>query len=108
MELSLPAGDYHLVLEVPHALSERLGAWLSLASLLVVLILAIKGAPFLYIAPTGSDPELGATSKAAGNKPFASAMHLVARPSFGGRWGSIKPIGFAVRAALAVNLVHDV
>ena len=82
MELSLPAGDYHLVLEVPHALSERLGAWLSLASLLVVLILAIKGAPFLYIAPTGSDPELGATSKAAGNKPFASAMHLVARPSF--------------------------
>lgn len=54
MELSLPAGDYHLVLEVPHALSEHLGGWLSLASLLVVLILAIKGAPFLYIAPTGS------------------------------------------------------
>ena len=77
MELSLPAGDYHLVLEVPHALSERLGAWLSLACLLVVLILAIKGAPFLQIAPYGSDREPRTTSKVAGNKSLASGMHPV-------------------------------
>ena len=52
MEFSLPAGEYHLVLEVPRALSERLGAWLSLACLLVVMLIAIKGTPFLQIAPT--------------------------------------------------------
>ena len=51
MELSLPAGEYHLVLEVPHSLSERLGAWLSLACLLIVLVIAIAGTPFLQLAP---------------------------------------------------------
>ena len=52
MELSLPAGQYHLVLEVPHTLSERLGAWLSLTCLLVVMVIAIRGTPFLQLAPT--------------------------------------------------------
>ena len=52
MELSLPAGEFHLVLELPHGLSERLGAWLSLACLLVLMVIAIKGTPFLQLAPT--------------------------------------------------------
>lgn len=46
MELSLPAGEYHLLLELPHGWSERVGGWLSLTSLLVVSFLAITGAPF--------------------------------------------------------------
>ena len=52
MNLSLPAGEYRLVLEVPHSLSERLGAGLSLASLLVLMVIASKGTPFLHPAPT--------------------------------------------------------
>ena len=51
MEMSLPAGEYHLVLEVPHSLPEQLGAWLSLACLLIVLVIAIAGTPFLHLAP---------------------------------------------------------
>jgi hypothetical protein len=54
MELSLPAGEYHLVLEVPHSLPERLGAWLSLVCLLIVTIIAMVGTPFLRSAPTAS------------------------------------------------------
>ncbi|HTR22523.1 MAG TPA: hypothetical protein VMI10_00955 [Terriglobales bacterium] len=46
MNLSLPAGEHRLVLEVPHSLSERLGAWLSLVCLLVLMVIAIKGTPF--------------------------------------------------------------
>lgn len=46
MNLSLPAGEYRLVLEVPHGLSERLGAWVSLACLLFLVVLAIQGTPF--------------------------------------------------------------
>ena len=52
MELSLPAGEFHLVLELPHGWSERLGAWLSLVCLLVLTVIAIKGTPFLQLAPT--------------------------------------------------------
>jgi hypothetical protein len=51
MEFALHAGEYHLVLEVPYGLSERLGAWLSLACLLVVMIIAIRGTPLLQIEP---------------------------------------------------------
>ena len=51
MEMSLPAGEYHLVLEVPHRLPEQLGAWLSLACVLIVLVIAIAGTPFLHLAP---------------------------------------------------------
>ncbi len=55
MELSAPAGTHHLLLELPYSWSERLGAWLSLACLLLVLIAVIKGAPFRsverFIAP---------------------------------------------------------
>jgi hypothetical protein len=75
MELSLPAGEYHLVLEVPHGLSERLGAWLSLACLLVVMVIAITGTPFL--APVPTVPDGGSTSKRPGNKSLAGAMHHV-------------------------------
>ena len=53
-ELSLPAGEYHLVLEVPHGLPEHLGAWLSLICLLIVMVIAIAGTPFLHLAPTAS------------------------------------------------------
>ena len=49
MELSLPAGDYHLLLELPHGWWERLGAWLSVACLLLVLILAATGVPILSL-----------------------------------------------------------
>ncbi len=62
MELSLPAGDYHLVLEVPHSVPERLGAWLSLACLLLVIALAIAGTPFLRMGPTSPLPEPRMTS----------------------------------------------
>jgi hypothetical protein len=54
MELSLPAGEFHLVLDLPHRWSERLGASLSLACLLVLTVIAIKGTPFLQPAPTAA------------------------------------------------------
>ena len=52
MELSVPAGEFHLVLDLPPGMSERLGAWLSLACLLILVVIAIKGTPFLPLAPT--------------------------------------------------------
>ena len=64
MELSIPAGEFHLVLELPHGLSERLGAWLSLACLLVLMVFAIKGTPFLQLAKTA--PRLRAMHDLAG------------------------------------------
>jgi hypothetical protein len=54
MELSLPAGEFHLVLELPHSLSERVGAWLSLVCLLILLVVGIRGTPFLQSMPTHS------------------------------------------------------
>jgi hypothetical protein len=64
MKFALHAGEYHLVLEVPHSLSERLGAWLSLACLLVLMVIAIKGTPFLQLAKTA--PRLRAMHDLAG------------------------------------------
>ena len=52
MELSLPAGEFHLILELPHGMSERLGAWLSLACLFILMFFAIRGIPFVQLAPT--------------------------------------------------------
>jgi hypothetical protein len=76
MELSLPAGEYHIVLEVPYGLPERLGAWLSLACLLVVIIIAIIGTPFLQTEPAVPDGE-HTTSNDSRNESLASAMREV-------------------------------
>jgi hypothetical protein len=46
METSLPAGDHHLILELPFGWSERAGIYLSLATLCLVGFLFIRGAPF--------------------------------------------------------------
>jgi hypothetical protein len=45
MEVSIPAGEHDLDLELPLGWSERFGAWLSLACLLLVLVVAIAGLP---------------------------------------------------------------
>jgi len=76
-DLSLPAGAYQLVLEIPHSLPERLGTWLSLVCLLLVVILAISGLPFLRLAPTALTGEPPATAQPAGNKSHASALHAI-------------------------------
>jgi len=54
IELSLPAGNYQVVLEIPHDLPERLGTLLSLTCLLVVIGFAITGTPFLRLEPLGA------------------------------------------------------
>lgn len=75
MEVSLPAGEYHLVLEVPHSIPERLGTWLSLVSMLVVILVAIKGVSFLQIRPTTPDEEPRTTSLGTSAESLASVMH---------------------------------
>lgn len=76
-ELSLPAGAYQLVLEIPHSLPERLGLWLSLACLLLVVILAISGLPLLRLAPTALTGEPPTTEQRAANQSRPSALHAI-------------------------------
>ena len=52
MEVLLPAGQSHLILEVPRSLPERLGAGLSLACFVLLMVIAIRGTPFLQLSPT--------------------------------------------------------
>jgi hypothetical protein len=55
MELSLPAGEHHVRLELPKGWSERLGLWLSLFCLLLVSVLAINGVPFRFVGAHNGD-----------------------------------------------------
>jgi hypothetical protein len=42
MEISLPAGENSVVVELPHGWSETIGLWLSLVSLLLIVLLAMS------------------------------------------------------------------
>lgn len=55
MELSLPAGEHHVRLELPKGWSERLGLWLSLFCVVLVSVLAIKGVPSRFAGALNGD-----------------------------------------------------
>lgn len=74
MDLSLPGGQYHLVLDTLPDLSQRLGAWQSLVCLILVVMIAITGTPFLHLATKHSDGQPRTTSQGQGRKSLASAM----------------------------------
>ena len=57
MELSLPAGEHHVSLALPHGWSERLGLGLSACCLLLVGVLAITGIPSRFVDTTEGGEE---------------------------------------------------
>jgi hypothetical protein len=73
MDLSLPAGEYHLVLDTLPDLSERLGAWQSLVCLILVMVIAITGVPFVGPGAAVSDDSMA--SERPGHRALESAMH---------------------------------
>lgn len=77
MNVSLPAGEYHLILKVPYSVAERMGALLSLICVLVVVLVAITGTPFLQ--RTKSLPNRERITSEAGTltESFTSAMRTL-------------------------------
>ena len=42
MEISLPTGENDVLVELPHGWSEQIGPWVSLVSLILVLVFALS------------------------------------------------------------------